>query len=166
MVKQQEILLDTGPLLQLLVGLYDPKKLNELGKSELKINPENFHLLVEFIQPFRKKLVTPHVLAEVSNLAKRDLNKNNFAELVDCSIQFLSKTQEEIIPKEMIIQQENLRMLGQFGITDTALSLAANKDRLILTGDWPFFSYCSNKKIPILHTDTLFTQSFNALNFV
>ena len=61
MLKQQEILFDTGPLLQVLVGLYNPKKLNKLG-----ISPDDFGLLLSFVQPFQKKLVTPHVLAELS----------------------------------------------------------------------------------------------------
>src|SRR3989344_8324003 len=136
MVKQQEVLLDTGPLLELLVGLYDPMQLNKLN-----INSNDFRILLSFVQSFHKTLITPHVLAEVSNLAKRDF-KNNFANLINASILFLSEIHEEIIPKEMIIQKENLKILGQFGITDTALSLATNKDRVILTNDWWFFYYC------------------------
>ncbi len=153
MLKQQEVLLDTGPLLQVLVGLYDPRKLNKLG-----ISPDDFGLLLSFVQPFRKKLVTPHVLAELSNLAKTRL-KEDFGELIKFSIWFLSRTNEEIVPKETIIKEENLKLLMDFGITDTAISLAANKDRLILTNDGPFFAYCSNKKMPVLHTDAIFNKS-------
>lgn len=153
MLKPQEVLLDTGPLLQVLVGLYNPKKLNKIG-----ISLDNFYLLHSFIQPFQKKIVTPHVLAELSNLAKIRL-KDDFGELIKFSIWFLSRTNEEMIPKETILKEENLKLLMDFGITDTAISLATNKDRLILTNDGPFFAYCSNKKIPVLHTDQIFNKS-------
>lgn len=145
--------MDTGPLLQVLVGLYNPQKLDKLG-----ISPGQFGLLLSFVQPFPKKLVTPHILAELSNLAKTRL-KEDFRELIGFSIWFLSRTKEEIVPKEAILKEENLKLLMDFGITDAAISLAANNDRLILTNDGPFFAYCSHKKIPVLHTDVIFNKS-------
>ncbi|MBI3032258.1 hypothetical protein HYY69_02185 [Candidatus Woesearchaeota archaeon] len=151
--KQEEILLDTGPLLQILVGLYDPEKL-----SKIEINQDQFGLLITYIQQFRKKLVTPHILAEVSNLVKIRLKKNA-KELIKCSIIFLNKTDEEIIQKNAILQEKNLKLLMDFGITDTAIALSSNKNRIILTSDGPFFAYCYSNKIPAIHTEAIFNMA-------
>lgn len=152
-LNREEVLIDTGPLLQVLVGLYDPQKVDRLG-----ITPTDFGLLLSFIQPFRRKLVTPHILAELSNLARTRL-KGDFGEFIKFSVRFLAETDEEVIAKERILMEKNIKLLADFGITDAAISLATDKNRLILTNDGPFFAYCYNHEIPAVHTVAIFNKA-------
>lgn len=145
-----EIIVDTGPLLQILVGLYDPKKLEKVG-----ITPQEFGLLISFVRRFKKKLVTPQVLAELSNLAKTR-HKDNFKELIEVLIRFLVDIEEKYIEKSHVLNAENLKLLQDFGITDTTLALASDKNRIILTNDVSFFQYCYNNQIPVVHTAAVF----------
>lgn len=66
---------------------------------------------------------------------------------------------EQEIKKDEIINNRNLKPLIDFGITDTAISLASTNNRMIITADGPFFQYCYNNKIPALHTEAIFSKA-------
>ena len=66
--KFKEVIIDTNVLLLLLMGLYNKKELVKLNYKE-----EELALLVEFLRNFDRKVVTPQVLAEISNLAENKL---------------------------------------------------------------------------------------------
>lgn len=149
----QAIILDTSPLLQILVGLYNPKKLDKVGITE-----NQFGHLISYIQQFSERLITPHILAEMSNLAKKRL-KDDFPEFMKFIVKFLRDLNEQQIEKEDIIQSDNIKQVIDFGITDTAISLASTTKRLIITADSPFFQYCYNNKIPVLHTEAIFSKT-------
>ena len=65
--KFKEVIIDTNVLLLLLMGLYNKKELVKLNYKE------ELALLVEFLRNFDRKVVTPQVLAEISNLAENKL---------------------------------------------------------------------------------------------
>ena len=94
----------------------------------------------------------------MSNLAKNRL-KDDFAEFMKFTAKFLHDINEEEVKKDDIIESDNLKQLIDFGITDTAISLASTKKRLIVTADDPFFQYCYNNKIPALHTEAIFSKA-------
>lgn len=152
-LKYQKIILDTGPLFLLLVGWYNPQKLDKISFTE-----EQFGILLSYIHQFNESVVTPHVLAEMSNLAGNRL-KENFPEFMEKTAVFLQEVEEEHIKKEEIIAKNNRKLLVDFGITDAALALASGKDRLILTADHSFFQYCYNKGIPALHLEAVFNKA-------
>ncbi len=147
----QEILIDTGPLLQLLVGLYNPKKLEKIGSTET-----HFVLLLSFVRQYKERLITPHILAELSNLAKKDL-KWDFPAFIKFATGFLHDLKEQQVAKDALIDSKNTKLLMDFGITDTAICLASIEKRLIITSDNPFFQYCYNNNIPVIHTEEIFT---------
>lgn len=145
--KFKEIIIDTNVLLPFLIGLYSTKELRKLGFKE-----EDFMLLVKFIRKFNRKLVTPQILAELSNLAKQKL-KGNFSDFIHNSIKTLMNLDEQYVNKRDILQK--IKEVQDFGLTDTSLIKAANKDRLLLTADGPLYGYCINQKIPVVHLDTI-----------
>ena len=67
LLRYKSLLLDTGPLLLYLVGFYNTKYL-----SNINYNSQDHALLVDFLK-YREIVVTPQVLAEVSNLANNRL---------------------------------------------------------------------------------------------
>jgi len=146
----REIVIDTGPLLLFLVGFYHPKSLGKFNYKE-----HEFIILIEFLKNFPKRLVTPHVLTEVSNLTKIRLGEY-FPEFIRASIKHLDSVEEEYVSKDEIIKRDDL---PKFGITDASLLELADKGKLLLTEDAPLFYYCGNKGLPVVHLDTITSLS-------
>jgi hypothetical protein len=65
----REVLLDSNLLVVLLVGLTDRQQVG-CHKKTSAYSPEDYDLLVAHLKEFDRILVTPHVLAECSNLLR------------------------------------------------------------------------------------------------
>jgi hypothetical protein len=141
----REIVTDTGPLLLYLVGSYNRGHLASFGYDE-----REYILLLKFLASFRRVYVTPQVLAEVSNLAKRRLKREHYASFISYSTVLLSGLGEEYIAKNDLLK---MRELPRFGITDASLMGATARDKLLLTDDAPLFWYCTGKGMPVMHLD-------------
>ena len=145
--KFKEIVIDTGPLLLYLIGFYNG---NDLKRFSYNIT--DFMPLCEFLKNFKKVFVTPHVLAEASNLAKSRLKEENFSNFIKFSISILTSLEEEHIDKNELLKRE---CLPRFGITDTSLISAAERNKLFLTDDGPLFWYCNGCNVPTVHLDNI-----------
>ncbi len=151
------IIVDTDPLVLLLAGYYD---YDSIGKSKLtaEFTKGDFDLLTSFLSKFRKIIVTPHVLAEVSNLINTRVNKTDFADFIEKIIETLSDFKEAYVQKDEIISREELKKVG---ITDTGILLACERDNnLILTKDFQFKGLCISKGLPVIHFDRLRAESW------
>jgi len=111
-------------------------------------------LLVDFLKS-REIVVTPQVLAEVSNLANNRLKEANISNFLTNSINILMNAHEDYIEKDKILKRAN--EVAKFGITDTSLIEASSSDssRLLLTSDEKLFYYCSGNDIPAIHLNSL-----------
>ncbi len=147
----REVTIDTGPLLLYLVGSYDKGYLPKFSYNELE-----YALLLRFLGSFRKVFVTPQVLAEASNLAKRRLKEEYYSGFISYSIVLLSSLWEEYIAKDEILKMSEL---PRFGITDSSLIGMIARDKLLLTDDAPLFWYCTGKDMPVIHLDGIKTLS-------
>ena len=85
--KFKDVIIDTNVLLLLLMGLYNKRELAKLNYKE------ELALLVEFLRNFDRKVVTPQVLAEISNLAENKL-KGKFSDFIGNSIRTLMHLEE------------------------------------------------------------------------
>ena len=151
------IIVDTGPLILLLAGYYN---YDSIGKSKLtaEFTKGDFDILTSFLSKFRKIIVTPHVLAEVSNLINTRVHKSVFADFIEKTIEKLSDFKEVYIQKDEIISREELKKVG---ITDTGILLASERDNnLILTKDFRFKGLCISKGLPVIHFDKLRAESW------
>ncbi|MBI1972991.1 hypothetical protein HYS50_03225 [Candidatus Woesearchaeota archaeon] len=120
---RKDILLDTGPLLLLLVGKYNSSLLPAFKRLSGRTEQE-FMKLQAFLSKFRKIVVTPHVLAEMSNLAK-SLGENTFSSFLERCVEDLKKFGETFIDKDEIIKRDEFK---HFGITDTGIIIAGEKN--------------------------------------
>ncbi|SNQ59842.1 PIN domain-containing protein [Candidatus Methanoperedens nitratireducens] len=112
--KGQVIVIDTSPLLLLLMGLYDKNAINNFKRlSEYDSN--DYDLLYQFVAK-RKIIVTPQVLSEVSNFA--DQLKNRFSEFIEENRPNLEKIDEKYITKAEILTSPEV---VKFGFTDTSI---------------------------------------------
>jgi hypothetical protein len=147
LLRYKKLVLDTGPLLLYLIGLFSQKDLSLFGYDQ-----QQFYHLFQFISG-KDVFVTPQVLAEASDLAKNELKSKKFSKFIHQSISPLCSLNEEYVKKDNILKK--IKVLSDFGISDTSLICVAEKDILLLTTDFPLYGYCQNNKIPVTHLDGL-----------
>ena len=151
------IIVDTGPLILLLAGYYN---YDTIGKNKLteEFTTDDFDILFKFLSNFRGIIVTPHVLAEVSNLINTKVNKSDFTDFIERITEKLSRFKEVYIKKDEILAGEEVKKVG---ITDAGILLACEKrDNLILTKDFKFENLCISKGLPVIHFDKLREESW------
>lgn len=126
------VLLDTNLLILLLIGTYDPEKIQTFKRTRI-YTKKDFKLLVLFLDKFKTKYTISTVLAECWNLLDGNFSKNEYEKLVEKSIKVLDPFGEDFIKKENIFKVEKFKYIG---FTDISLGLMAkNKSLLILTDD-------------------------------
>jgi hypothetical protein len=148
----KNLVIDTGPLLFLLAGYH---KHGSIGKTELtqEYTKDDFDLLMCFISNFRHIIVTPHILAEVSNLVNTRIHRNEFRSFMETVIRILSDYQEVYIEKDKVFTKDEIRWLG---ITDVGILMAAGIDNsVILTKDFNLSRLCEKKDLSVVHFDKL-----------
>lgn len=152
----KEIVIDTGPLLLFLAGVYKHNTLEKFGYDE-----EDFRIMMELLKG-RKIFVTPQVLAEVSNLAKKRIKEDSFLDFINSSKKILCMLKERYVEKDTILTKEELQ-LPKFGFTDASLIEVAMNNKLLLTGDYKLHDYCKNKKIPSISLAAIKTYPSNLI---
>ena len=95
------VILDSGPFLLLLIGLYDSRMIGE-AKRIKDYKPIHFNILIQFLAG-RKIFITPDVLAEVSNLSKIVVNKDRILEFFKTIIPEFQQINEYTTSKDIII---------------------------------------------------------------
>ena len=68
--RSKGVLVDANLLVGFLVGTFNPQLLRQCRATK-NFAPEDFTLLVSFLDRFERIVTTPHVLTEASNLAGR-----------------------------------------------------------------------------------------------
>ena len=151
------IIVDTGPLILLLAGYHN---YDTIGKNKLtaEFTKADFDILMGFLSNFRGIIVTPHVLAEISNLINTKVNKSDFTDFIEKTIEELLRFKEIYIQKDEILAGEEVKKVG---ITDAGILLACERDNnLILTKDLKFEGMCRSKGLPVIHFDKLRAESW------
>lgn len=161
--RKKPIITDTSPLLLLLIGLYDKSTIKGFKRLS-KYDSDDFDLLFQFVAT-RKVIVTPQILAEVSNFAKElKNNPDTFSEIIGKNKALLGKVSEKYIPINDILDSQEL---VRFGFTDVSIIVAAKEnDALVLTDDFPLLGICKRNGLDtknmkeILGMKEIFNTSF------
>ncbi|MFL9479680.1 PIN domain-containing protein [Acinetobacter baumannii] len=146
--RSKGLLLDTNLFVLLVIGLIKRKEVEE-NKRTSAYTCEDFDILLEFIGKFQKIVVTPHILAETSNLTDV-FNKQLKAAPFLILKKLLEDGQftEEIMPSLEIIQTAGFI---QYGLTDSGLVELAIGKYLILTDDLKVANYAYEKSADIIN---------------
>jgi hypothetical protein len=126
------VVLDTGLLLLLFVGQVDRRLIGRFKRTQ-QYSGDDFNLLVTLIERLGRPLATPHIIAEVGNLAgqlKGPLRESLFAELMV----WLVHPATEISVETRLIQEFEPHVIARFGITDCVTMIAASH-YLVITDD-------------------------------
>lgn len=130
-----KLVLDTNLLLLLLIGSF---KIDSLAKCKCtqKYNGEDYKLLLQIISFFEKKIViTPHILAEFSNLSKIDIKDPQIVEYIAYVIEQLRGYQEQHAPLIELLNLD-IALLARFGFPDIGIIETAKiLNAFILTDD-------------------------------
>jgi len=147
---QNGIVIDSGILLEFLKLGHKKTKGITLTEEEKTL----FFRLERFLS-IGHKYITPHILAELSNLIGIKICRPNTADFHDCielTIAELNKVDYHEIPikKEEVLATEEV---NKFGVADSGMILVSKKnDKMILTDDDEFCKECQLKQnLPALH---------------
>src|SRR3970282_1626544 len=146
--RKKPIITDTSPLLLLLIGSYDKNTIKNFKRLS-KYDSDDYDLLFQLVAT-RKVMVTPQVLAEVSNFAKElKNNPDTFSEIIKINKSLLEKIYEKYIHKDNILASQEL---FKFGFTDASIIVAAKEnDALRLTDDFPLWGICKRNGLNVKH---------------
>jgi hypothetical protein len=143
--KNKGLLIDANLLLLYIVGSFDIELVSRFSRTA-KFTIDDFYIVSDFIDLFKLKITTPHILTEVSNLI------GNRDELQGLLIIYI-KTAEEKFLKSIKIAENNV--FSKFGLADTATIETAKDSYLIFTDDKPLYGYLINKGIDAVNFDDL-----------
>jgi hypothetical protein len=128
------VLVDSNLLFILVVGHTSRDHVGRARRTE-QYSPEDFDLLQSALADYDKVLVTPHVLAETSNLLGY-LSEPLLSRTRSTLGQMLARWKEHYAPCiELIDAPIYLRL----GVTDSALFTAASATAALLTDDFPLY---------------------------
>lgn len=146
------ILIDSNILLLLVVGAY---KQSLIGTDRLaNFSVRDYELLLRMLSRFKPIVTTPHILTEVNNLAF-SMVKGRYRDGVQTA--FLGVIQwlhEERMPAMVIGER---RAFLPLGLTDAAISLAAEQAYLVLTDDGPLYAFLAGQGLDAVNFNHLRT---------
>ena len=158
------LIVDTNILILFLVGSYDInqiEKLKVLNNSDKKYSIDDFKLLKELFEYFKKIIIIPQVIAELSNLSITGggVNGNKLNDYLQIVIKFLKRAEERHQQTNCLWGME-LSVIGKYGFTDmTLFELSKQTKMQILTDEMPLYVYSQNK-IPIIKFGHIKNQAF------
>jgi hypothetical protein len=122
------LLIDTNLMILLLVGRTNRRRISQFKRTQT-YSIADYELLEQFAEQFQRIVTTPHVLTEVSNLAKLDGHERiRIRELLMDSI---DRSQEVSQPSRVVARNKHFSRLG---LTDAAISTLGS-EMLVLTDD-------------------------------
>jgi hypothetical protein len=124
------ILIDTNLLVLLVTGVYRRERVSTFNRTR-QYTLEDFDLLVDLIRRFRRRIVTPHILAEADNLT-RQMPRSEHRGIATAMRDLLSELLEIYIRSTNAAQHERFADLG---LADCTIIEASN-DMLVLTDDF------------------------------
>ncbi|MES2226141.1 MAG: hypothetical protein V4480_05045 [Patescibacteria group bacterium] len=150
------LIIDTNVLLLFLVGKYKPEYIKECGllhNSDKSYSLEDFRLLENIVSHFRKIIVTPQVIAEISKHSadiRKGIGDEKFSHYLKSLIKFFGIA-EERYQEAFCLWGMEIHILANFGFTDMTLLELAKRDQLpILTDDRRFYAHTYNEKVAVI----------------
>lgn len=139
--KSKGILVDTNLLLLYFIGKYDPRRILSFERTKSRaFTIEEFILLVHIFDFFEKKITTPNILTEVSNLSGKLSADEKWAYYSE----FESQTalfDEEYTPSTSICASKHFK---NFGLTDSGIINLVKDKYLVLSDDGVLVGYLQN----------------------
>jgi hypothetical protein len=129
------VFVDTNLLLLLFVGNLDPRLILTCKRTR-SFSEDDYRTLCRYLSHFKRRITTPNVLTEVSNLASALGDNSRFFESVFSPA--LDVLSEEYVPSRNLSESKTL---AKFGLTDAGILKLAKGKFLLLTEDFALAQY-------------------------
>ena len=149
--RDKGILIDTNLLIGFLVGLFGTQHLRNCRATK-NFTGDDFDLLNDFLGQFSKRVTTPHILTEISNLSGRLPEEMHigFRRLFKVVIQ--QQLYEENCSSATIADS---KLFLRVGLTDAAITLISPGEYLVLTDEFPLFGHLQKQGIDAINFNHL-----------
>jgi len=145
------IIVDTNVMLVYIVGIYGHNYLPKFKRTR-GYDREVFEYIYSVLAQFRRHIITPHILTELSNLSPKirdNKQDNKLAAYFTVFKDVLERASERYINKDNIL---NSTLLPKLGVTDLTIIEAAEKYKcLVFTDDGPATGCMRHKGIEVLN---------------
>jgi hypothetical protein len=153
----KKLLVDSNLLILSLIGRYNSTLIVKYKRTQ-QYSVEDFQILENLFAWFGSILTTPNILTEVSNLSF-PLNKQTNCQLFSTFHKFIGTLEEKFIDSA---SGSSNSAFSRFGLTDSALYELGNQDCLVLTDDFPLYSYLEDQKIDVLNFNHIRSEGWLA----
>jgi hypothetical protein len=151
------IIVDTNLLLVILIGLYDKNLIKRFEKTSA-YDDEDFIELQKIVKTFGGMVVTPQILAEVSNLTFDKIQDPGIKSYVKHAVGFIGKSKESYISKDILLSN---KMLTRFGFTDISITESvAESGYLVITDDLKLYHLLLGIKGDCININHLRSEKF------
>jgi rRNA-processing protein FCF1 len=144
------LIIDSNLLLLFFVGLHDPTWIDRFKRTS-KFSSEDFARLVAFMDRFKEIVTTPSILTEVSNLLGQLPEKLKYSFRLHFARGLKNLNEQYTSSREL----GDAPIFAKFGLTDTAILLAARGKYVVLTDDFPLAQYLETQKIDVINFNHL-----------
>ena len=142
----RSVLVDSNLLFVLIVGSTGRNHVGRARRTE-QYSPEDFDLLQSALAEYYEVMVTPHVLAETSNLLGY-LSEPLLSTARSTLRYMLANWSERCAPSIEVVDAPTYLRLG---VTDSALFLAASATTALFTDDFPLYLAASKAGRPAVN---------------
>lgn len=140
------MLVDTNILLLFFIGSYDARLITRFKRTS-QFTRRDYDLIVNFLAAFERRITTPHILTEVSNLGGQlpQQNKYTFYRVYAALLAQLFEVQSAA--SDIVIQP----VFPRLAPTDAAIEYTARDRYLVLTDDAPLAGYLRGTGIAVVN---------------
>ena len=149
------LIIDSGPLLVLIVGAFKPSELLRIGKY----NEQDYKIILSFLKKFQRIIITPYIISELSNIAHSRLDKSHFKEIILGCVSYLKNFKEQQIKKDRVLNKKEAQWLG---FTDVSVIITSEIQKsLVLTEDGKLITECEKSGIDVIDFTSLIANFYS-----
>ncbi len=144
--RNRGLLIDSNLLILYFVGQFDPARIRTFSRTK-KFSVDDFHWVSTVINCFQKKVTTPNILTEVSNLSGKfpDGLRPEFFRQIAKHFELLEETH---LPSKTAGARN---IFPRLGLTDTIISEVAAQQYLVLTDDLDLSIYLNSINADVIN---------------
>lgn len=144
--RNRGILIDSNLLILYFVGEFSPERIATHRRTK-KFDIGDYLFVKAIVESFAKKVTTPNILTEVSNLAGDipDGLRGDFFRLMRQHFELLDETH---LPSKNAVASV---IFPRFGLTDAVITEVANQRYLVLTDDFPLANYLGSINADVIN---------------
>jgi len=148
------ILVDTNLLLLFFIGNFDENYIKTFKRTN-RYSIEEFNWVANIIDKFSKIIVTPQILAELSNLSKQ-MDKPKLKQYFSYLVEVIKESREIYINKDQLME---INSLVAVGFTDFSIIKSAKEGKyLVFTDDGPLTGYLEKEKLDVINLNRIRTE--------